>query len=113
MTGIRLWQSGQKYLNSFLSDHSAIYSDEKTGKWLSAAELQLLGGKRFPGLHTNLLTKEQFVKSRLRKILTFLNIGHHIMEKKIYFSILRIEKYILQCIILIKTTAKEIFLQPV
>lgn len=76
-------KTDSKYLNWFFNDHSAIYADEKrTGKWLSTAELQLLGGKRFPGLHTNLLTKEQFVKSRLRKILTFLNFEHEIMEEK-------------------------------
>ena len=76
-------KSDSKYLNWFLSDHSAIYIDAKrTGKWLSAAELQLLGGKRFSGSGINLLTKEQFVKSRLNKILTFLQIKNDVMEEK-------------------------------
>ena len=76
-------KSDSKYQNWFLSDHSAIYVDEKrTGKWLSAAELQLLGGKPFPGSFGNILTKEQFVKSRLNKISAFLQFDHEIMEDK-------------------------------
>ena len=62
-------KSGSKYLNWSLRDHSAIHIDAKrTGKWLSTAELQLFGGKRFPGPQVNLFSQKQFVKSQSNKI---------------------------------------------